>query len=251
MLLRQRPLWAYLGKAKFLNLRLTKCVRPHVRWITGLNKPGGTLRGNTGTLNLHQISLYHWDPERALTTKAHSLQRDGNIQADTVLLIDEDGSKIGEMKRHNALSLARSRALHVVQVKTTDRLSVCRLMSKAKIWEQEKQAKKKQRKSEAGSAQKELKMSSKIGDHDLSVKLKQIVRFMEEKRPVLVTVYTAGRVPDQRAAQQHRQNIMEKITTGVDGQGSIDGNIKFDARRGRALIFRLKPVTVRARDTVV
>lgn len=179
---------------------------------------------------------------RALTTNSvNSFRRDRAIEADTVLLIDEDGTKIGELKKENALSLARSRSLHVVQMTSQGRLPVCRLLSQAKIWELDKQSKKKQRKTQAGSTLKELKMSSNITDHDLSVKLKQITRFMEEKRPVSVTVYTTKRTRDQQAAREDRQSIMKKLLKGIEGKGAVSGEVKFTERGGRSLAFRLNP----------
>ena len=180
--------------------------------------------------------------QRPLATNAStSLLRDEKIRAARVVLIDEEGKTVGEMKREDALNLAHSRALHVVQMTTRDNtLPVCRLMSKAKIWERDKKAKKSERKNHAGSETKELKMSSKISDHDLAVKLKQIVRFLEEKRSVLVTIYTTKRIHNNRAASEERMSVMEKITERIEGKGLVDENIKLNAQGGRALIFRLK-----------
>ena len=239
MLLWRRVPWGHVTALKILIVRLAKSDTSHRITSMCVNMSyGGSRSLHRGIMN--SVS----QGERALTTRAVNndlLRRDRAIEADTVLLIDEDGTRIGEMKTKNALSLARSRSLHVVQMNVRGRLPVCRLMSQAKIWEQEKQAKRKQRKSEASSTSKELKMSSNISDHDLSVKLRQISRFMEEKRPVLVTVYTTKRIRDHQAAREGRQSIMKKLLTGIEGKGVISGDIKSNQRGGRALAFRLKP----------
>jgi translation initiation factor IF-3 len=115
------------------------------------------------------------------------------IRVREVRLIDEKGEQRGIMPTAEALVIARSVGVDLVEVSPNANPPVCRLLNYGKYkFEQEKrlrEAKKKQKQVKL----KEIRMQPKIEEHDLGFKTKHIKEFLEEGFKVKVTVRFRGR----------------------------------------------------------
>jgi len=115
------------------------------------------------------------------------------IRVAEVRLIDQNGKQAGVMATKDALILAESAGLDLVEVASEAKPPVCRILDFGKylydIGKKDKDAKKKQK----VIAVKEVKLSAKIGEHDYQTKLRSAIRFIERGDRVKLTMFFRGR----------------------------------------------------------
>lgn len=108
-------------------------------------------------------------------------------------LIDEKGEQLGIKSIGEALDVAESRGLDLVEVAAQARPPVCRIMDYGKFkYEQSKKAQE-SRKKQTVIQVKEVKMRPRTDVHDLNVKKKKIRKFLDQGNKVKVTVTFRGR----------------------------------------------------------
>jgi translation initiation factor IF-3 len=108
-------------------------------------------------------------------------------------IIGADGEQVGVMSRYDALQLAASQELDLVEVSPTAEPPVCRIVDFGKfVFEQNKKthaAKKKQRQIQV----KEVKFRPGTDEGDYKIKLRNLIRFFEEGDKAKVTLRFRGR----------------------------------------------------------
>ncbi|MCR4296220.1 MAG: translation initiation factor IF-3 [Elusimicrobia bacterium] len=120
------------------------------------------------------------------------------IRAAMVRLIDADGTQVGVKPIAEALALARTRGLDLVEVAATATPPVCKVLPYSKYkYEQDKKERESRKKQKAGLL-KELRFRPNIGQHDLDVKVKQIEEFIDAHDKVRITVVFRGREMQHR-----------------------------------------------------
>ncbi len=115
-----------------------------------------------------------------------------------VRLIDADGTQVGVKPIAEALALARTRGLDLVEVAAQAQPPVCKILPYSKYkYEQDKKERESRKKQKAGLL-KELRFRPNIGQHDLDVKVKQIEEFIDAHDKVRITVVFRGREMQHR-----------------------------------------------------
>jgi translation initiation factor IF-3 len=133
------------------------------------------------------------------------------INAKQVRLIDVDGTQIGVRPVTEALALARTRGLDLVEIAPQANPPVCKVLDFSKfLYEQEKQQREARKKQKAGLL-KEVRVRPNIGSHDLEIKMKHIKEFLGERDKVRVTVVFRGR------ENQHK-DLGIKMLNGISEQ---------------------------------
>lgn len=121
------------------------------------------------------------------------LRSNDQIRFSPLSVIDEDGQSLGEMSKYDALSLARERGLDLVEINPTNRPPICKIMDfgryKYDLAKKTKEAKAKQRVIEL----KEIRLTAKIGDHDIEYKAKKAREFFDAGDKVKVSLRLRGR----------------------------------------------------------
>lgn len=109
------------------------------------------------------------------------------------MVIDDEGVNLGSMSAYDALSMARDKGLDLVEINPTSRPPICKIMDygrhKYDAAKKEKERKMKQKEFEL----KEIRLTAKIGDHDISYKAKQAREFLEKGDKVKVSMRLRGR----------------------------------------------------------
>ncbi len=108
-------------------------------------------------------------------------------------MIDENGEQVGVLKTRDALILARTANLDLVEVAPTAQPPVCRILDYGKYRYEQGKKEKEARKSQKVIVIKEVRLRPKIDDHDLETKGKQARSFLEEGHKVKMTVLFRGR----------------------------------------------------------
>ncbi len=128
-----------------------------------------------------------------LAIKKEQGQINANIRDKEVRLIDADGTMIGIVTSREAQLRANEKELDLVKISPGANPPVCKIMDYGKfLYEQskkEKEAKKKQIVVEL----KEIRLSSKIEEHDFNFKAKNAEKFLEEGDKVKVFIRFRGR----------------------------------------------------------
>jgi translation initiation factor IF-3 len=110
-----------------------------------------------------------------------------------IRVIDDDGQQLGIMPPPQALTLARSKGLDLVEISPTAVPPVCRIMDFGKYqYEQQKRARS-AKKHQKVILVKEIKFRPKVDEHDYAFKKNHIMRFIEEGDKVKATIFFRGR----------------------------------------------------------
>ena len=157
------------------------------------------------------------------------------IRAREVMLIGEDGTKIGVVARADALAKALEASLDLVEISPNSEPPVCKILDfgKFKYAEQKKaaDARKKQKVIEI----KEIKMRPNIDDHDYDVKLRSIRRFFEEGDKVKVTLRFRGR---EMAHLELGMQLLKRVEAELAPVSKVEYSPKLE---GRQMIMVLAP----------
>ena len=135
------------------------------------------------------------------------------IRIPRVLVVDEDGTQLVILDTNEALAIAEEKGLDLVEVATTARPPVCRIMDYGKYkYEQSKKA----RKAKAASHTvrvKTIQFRPKTDDHDYAFKKKHIITFLEEGNKVKIVMRFRGReITHLDLALEFLNHLVEEIT---------------------------------------
>jgi len=123
-------------------------------------------------------------------------------------VIDDDGQQLGIMPPPQALALARSKSLDLVEISPTAMPPVCRIMDFGKYqYEQQKRARQAKRHQKVILV-KEIKFRPKVDEHDYQFKKKHIERFLADGDKVKATIFFRGR---EMAHPEIGRRILERL----------------------------------------
>lgn len=153
-----------------------------------------------------------------------------------VLLIGEDGVKVGEVSMEEARRLAKEAGKNLV-LKDAKR-NVYRIADEGKLKYEQKQRKKQQRAQRRTHKIKEIKVGLATDKHDLDFKTKRIREFLAKGLKTKVTMQFKGR---QMAFRDVGLEKMKALIATIieDGIATVDKPPKID---GRNIIAFLNPI---------
>ncbi len=116
-----------------------------------------------------------------------------SIRAPSLRVIDEDGQQLGVLSRYEALDMARQQDMDLVEVSPNANPPVAKIVNWGKYnYQRTKQLQKSKRTAKAVGI-KQMRFGLKIGEHDLSVKLRKVTDFLNAGHKVKITVFYRGR----------------------------------------------------------
>jgi translation initiation factor IF-3 len=157
------------------------------------------------------------------------------IRAPRVRLIDEDGSQIGIKAIDDALSYANDKELDLVEVAAQADPPVARVMDYGKYRYEQEQKAKLARKHQVSINVKEIKFRPKISDHDYNTKKGHVVRFLNQRAKVKVTIMFRGR---ETTHPERGRDLLMRLAEDVKDIGQIEQNPILD---GRNMVMLLGP----------
>ena len=157
------------------------------------------------------------------------------IRASKVRLVDEDGSQVGLKTRDEALEYAYSKDLDLVEVASGADPPVARIMDYGKYKYEQEQKAKTARKHQSQIHVKEIKMRPKIGVHDYETKKVHVVRFLNAKAKVKVTIMFRGR---EQSHPERGRDLLMRLAEDVKEIGQIESPPLQD---GRNMVMLLGP----------
>src|SRR5438874_842863 len=149
------------------------------------------------------------------------------IRVPQVRVIGDDGEQVGVLPVREALTLAQSRGLDLVEVSPTARPPVCRIMDYGKFkYEQNRRARKAKKKQHVTQL-KEIKMRPKIDDHDYGFKMDHARAFLAERDKVKFTVTFRGR---EMAHQEIGHRLIQRIVADLTEIATVESPARSEGR---------------------
>ncbi len=143
-----------------------------------------------------------------VNTIAKELRINEQIRAREVRVVSDANEQLGIMSISEAIGLAETKGLDLVEVAPSGKPPVCRVMNYGKYrYEQQKRDKEAKKKQKVFQV-KEVKLRPNIEDHDFYVKLKNAQRFLGDGNKVKVTIMFRGR---EMAHPELGRNVLERV----------------------------------------
>ena len=150
-------------------------------------------------------------------------------------MIDTEGQQIGIVSLREAQEKAQQAELDLVEIVPTAKPPVCRIMDYGKfIFEQNKKqhaAKKKQKQVQI----KEIKFRPGTEEGDYQVKLRNLIRFLEDGDKAKITLRFRGR---EMAHQELGQSLLKRLETDLVNYGLVEQQPKME---GRQMVMVIAP----------
>ncbi|WP_043870216.1 translation initiation factor IF-3 [Celeribacter indicus] len=179
-------------------------------------------------------------PHNAPPTRDTGPRVNERIRAPEIRLIGAEGENIGVVTPARALDMAIEAGLDLVEISPNATPPVCKIMDFGKFkYEQQKresEARKKQKTIEI----KEVKFRPGTDIHDYNVKMKNVVKFLENGDKVKVTLRFRGR---EMAHQDLGRDLLERVADDVKEIGKIENMPKME---GRQMVMMIGPLPSKA-----
>lgn len=157
------------------------------------------------------------------------------IRAPRVRLVDEDGGQVGIIATKEALEFAFKKGLDLVEVAAGADPPVARVMDYSKYRYEQEQRAKQARKHQLQIQIKEIKLRPKIGNHDYETKKGHVVRFLNQRAKVKVTIMFRGR---ENLHPERGRTLLERLAEDVKELGQVEQQPTLD---GRNMVMVLGP----------
>ena len=166
---------------------------------------------------------------RTISTKdSKQTQINEEIRADEVRLIDENGEMVGIVSLDEALRLAEQADLDLVNISPNAEPPVCKILDFGKYRYEQQKKEKTAKKNQHVTEIKEIRLSASIEDHDVEVKAKNAIKFLQDGDKVKVSLRFRGR---ERDYTQLGFDAMNKFADMVSDYGVVEKPAKMEGRR--------------------
>ena len=152
-----------------------------------------------------------------------------------VRLIDENGENHGIVPISEALAMAQDAGLDLLELSPNADPPVCKILDHGKFKYEEQKRKNEARKKQKTIEVKEIKFRPNIDDHDYGVKMRSMVKVLEEGDKVKVTLRFRGR---ELRHQELGTAILERVRTDTDELAKVE---QFPSMEGRQMVMVLAP----------
>jgi translation initiation factor IF-3 len=150
-------------------------------------------------------------------------------------VVSDVGEQLGILPIQQALELARSKDMDLVEVAAEAVPPVCRIMDFGKYKYTQSRRQKEARKKQTTIMVKEVKLGPKTDTHDFDFKAKHVRRFIEEGNKAKVTVRFKGR---EMAHTELGWKMLHKMTELMADVASVENHPRME---GRMLSMILSP----------
>lgn len=157
------------------------------------------------------------------------------IRAKEIRVVDEEAGQLGIMTPEQALALAQSKELDLVEVAPGATPPVCRIMNYGKFQYQKSKRAHEAKKHQKQVMLKEVKFRPKTEEHDYQFKKNHIVRFISEGNKAKATVVFRGR---EMTHQEIGRKLMDRLVEELKEVSELERPPKME---GYALVTIFMP----------
>jgi translation initiation factor IF-3 len=159
----------------------------------------------------------------------------GRIDAHEVRLVGPEGEMIGVVPLREALTRADEVGLDLVEISPTARPPVCKILDYGKFKYEEQKKKNEARKKQKVIEVKEIKLRPGIDEHDYDVKMRSMVKFIEEGDKVKVTMRFRGR---EMAHGELGMAVLRRVQEQTVDMAKVEAHPRME---GRQMLMVLAP----------
>jgi translation initiation factor IF-3 len=142
-------------------------------------------------------------------------------------LIGEEGQQLGIKETDEARTYAYGKGMDLVEVAAQADPPVAKVMDYGKYRYLEEQKAKQARKNQTQVHVKEIKLRPKIGQHDYETKMGHVVRFLNQRAKVKVTIMFRGR---EREHPDRGRDLLMRLAEDVRELGTIESQPLLEGR---------------------
>jgi translation initiation factor IF-3 len=157
------------------------------------------------------------------------------IRVPQVRVIAADGTMLGVKQTYEAVNIARSAGLDLVEISPTSNPPVCKIMDFNKFLYSEEKKERENKRKQRESELKEIRINPRIAQHDLDTKIRHMEEFLKRNDRVRVSLMFRGR------EMQHKdlgENLLNSIQSKLSDIAELDGKVN---NTGNKIIITLKP----------
>ncbi len=159
----------------------------------------------------------------------------GEIRCKEVRLVGLDGEPIGVVAIEEALDRALKAGVDLVEISPNAEPPVCRIMDFGKFLYEKSKSQKEQKKKQKQVQIKEIKFRPGTDEGDYQVKLRNLIRFLEDGDKAKVTLRFRGR---EMAHQDLGMNVLERVKNDLEELAVVES---FPRVEGRQAVMMLAP----------
>ena len=170
------------------------------------------------------------------------------IRYPQVRVIGVDGEQLGVLATRDAIKMAEAEGLDLVEISSTARPPVCRIMDLGKFKYEQARSLRKARKKQQGTTLKEMRFRPKIDRHDIEFKTRHVREFLEGGHKVKVYVEFRGR---EMTHVEYGAKILEQIEELLEDVGVVENRPKMEGRHMTMLMVPKKAGTPKKKPMAV
>ena len=170
------------------------------------------------------------------SSPASFIRVNGKIRAREVRVIGVDGKQLGVVQLNDAINLARTHGVDLVEISPNAVPPVCRLVDFGKFRYEQAKKDKESKKHQHASTVKEVQLSPRIDPHDLGIKTAHAIDFLCEDMKVKVALKFRGR---ENAHTEVGFEVIHKFIADVAPYGHPDFQPKLV---GKAINLMISPL---------
>lgn len=159
------------------------------------------------------------------------------ITAKEVRLIDQDGEQVGVVSIQRALEMAVEAELDLVEIAAKAEPPVCRIMDYGKYLYQQQKKQHDAKKNQKQVQVKEVKFRPGTEEGDYQVKLRNLMRFLEQGDRVKVTIWFRGR---EITHKELGMKMLDRIKGDVQEVAAVEQEPKMEGRQMQMMIAPTK-----------
>ena len=162
------------------------------------------------------------------------IRKNDKIRAREVRVISPDGEMLGVMPPEEAVKIAKSHGLDLVEVAASARPPVCRILEFGKY--KYELSKSKKNKEKTAKRVKEAKFRPRIEEHDYMTKVRRSEKFLHQGNKLKITLMFRGR---EMEYVDQGMDLVKQAIKDLSGVGKADDQPKLN---GRFIIVSLSPL---------
>lgn len=165
-----------------------------------------------------------------------NIRINGKIRAREVRVIGDSGEQVGVLPLVEAINLARSRGVDLVEIAPNADPPVCRIVDYGKYKYEQEKRQKDSRKHQHANKVKEIQLSATIDPHDFSVKLGHAIEFLCEEMKVKASLRFRGR---EMAHTEFGFQVVQRFLEEIALWGHPDAAPRLNGRSVNVMISPL------------
>jgi len=148
-------------------------------------------------------------------------------------LIDETGQMVGVMSSREALAMAESRGLDLIESAPNATPPTCKIMDYGKWKYENKKKEKEAKKKQVVITVKEIQVRPRTDDHDLEVKVRHARRFLLDGDKVKVNLRFMGR---ELAHQEYGMKTLKRVETMLMDVATVETPPRVEGKQAFLLL---------------